>query len=53
MTQFTHTLSISLSWQLSSSTTKNTQNYQQALDEFHEKNPDWGKGVYATVSSKQ
>jgi len=22
--------------------------YQKALDEFHEANPDWGKGVYAT-----
>jgi hypothetical protein len=26
------------------------QNYQKALDDFHEKNPNWGDGVYATVS---
>jgi hypothetical protein len=24
------------------------QNYQTTLDEFHEKNPNWGDGVYAT-----
>ncbi|MGK3735109.1 MAG: hypothetical protein ACI90V_001948 [Bacillariaceae sp.] len=27
------------------------QNYQKALDDFREKNPNWGDGVYATVSS--
>jgi hypothetical protein len=26
------------------------QGYQKAIDEFREKNPDWGKGIYATVS---
>jgi hypothetical protein len=26
------------------------QEYQKAIDEFRELNPDWGKGIYATVS---
>lgn len=29
-----------------------SQEYQKAVDEFREKNPDWGKGVYATVSGQ-
>jgi hypothetical protein len=27
------------------------QKYQTAIDEFLESNPDWGKGIYATVST--